>query len=274
MPNKINDIQLVNFLNKIFDRYGYDFRNYAKASITRRINYFMAKEGIEEISELTSRIIECRKLFKRLLFTISVTVTEMFRDPDVYTILKKKIIPYLKTYPRIKIWNAGCATGQEAYSIAILLYEAGLYDITQIYGTDINEKSLDIARNGIYSNEDIKISTSNYIKHGGQSSFSDYYYTQFGNSIISKKIKKNITFIKHSLSQGRSFNLFNLILCRNVLIYFNRELQTKVIDLIDGSLMPNGFLCIGTSESLEYVDKHKKFHGLDHNFNIYQKIKA
>jgi len=271
MTSTIKDLQLDVLLNEIFNRYGYDFRDYARASITRRINNFMAKDRIKDIDELTRRVIADKETFQGLLHNISVTVTEMFRDPAVYKFLRKKIIPYLSTYPDIKIWVAGCATGQEVYSIAILLHEAGLYDKTQIYATDINEQSLQIARDGIYSNDDIKISTANYLKSGGKSSLSDYYYTKYNSSIITKELKKNITFIKHNLVQNRSFNSFNFIMCRNVLIYFSKDLQIRIIDLFCSSLVPNGFLCLGTKESLDFIDRKKCFKTIDRKSKVYKK---
>ena len=273
MISTTKDIQLDVLLNEIFNRYGYDFRDYARASIVRRINNFMARDGIKDIDELTRRIIADKETFKSLLHNISVTVTEMFRDPAVYKFLRKKIVPYLSTYPEIKVWVAGCATGQEAYSAAILLYEAGLYKKTQIYATDINEQSLQIARDGIYSNDDIKTSTSNYLKSGGKSSLSDYYYTKYNNSIITKELKTNITFIKHDLVQNRSFNSFNFIMCRNVLIYFSKDLQARVKNLFTSSLVVNGFLCLGTKESLDFIDKEKCFQTTDKKLKVFQKRK-
>ncbi len=273
MSSIINNLHIDALLSEIFNRYGYDFREYAKASLTRRIHNFMAKERINDIDELTRKIITEKETFEDLLNNISVTVTEMFRDPNVYELLRTKIIPYLNTYPKIRIWLAGCATGQEAYSIAILFYEAGLYDKTQIYATDINEKSLQFARNGIYSNDDIKKSTANYQKSGGLNSLSDYYHTKYDNSIFSKKLKKNITFIKHNLVQNRSFNMFNLIICRNVLIYFNKDLQSKILELFSDSLIPNGFLCLGTKESIDFIDKDKFFKTIDRKTKIYKKTK-
>ena len=267
----VKDSQLDILFNEIFNRYGYDFRDYARASITRRIKNFMAKEKIKDIDELTQRIIADKEIFQNLLHNISVTVTEMFRDPAVYKLLRKKIIPYLSTYPDIKIWVAGCATGQEAYSIAILLYEAGLYEKTEIYATDINEQSLQTARDGIYSNDDIKVSTANYLKSGGRNSLSDYYYTKYNNSIITKELKKNITFIKHNLVQNRSFNSFNLIICRNVFIYFSKKLQARVKDLFCSSLVVNGFLCLGTKESLDFIDRGKSFKTVDRKLKVYKK---
>ena len=271
MTSAIKDSQIDILLNEIFNRYGYDFRDYAKASITRRINNFITKEKIENLDELTRKIIDSGEVFQNLFYNLLVTVTEMFRDPGVYKLLREKVIPYLNTYPNIKIWVAGCATGLEAYSIAILLYEAGVYEKTRIYASDINEHSLQIARDGIYSNDDIKISTANYLKSGGLSSLSDYYHTRYNESIFSKKLKKNITFIKHSLVQNRPFNSFNFIMCRNVLIYFTKDLQTRVIDLFSSCLVPNGFLCLGTKESIDFIDRKKYFKALDEKLKVYKK---
>ena len=271
MPSDIEGSQIDELLNLIFERYGYDFRGYARASITRRINNFILTEKFVDVDELIEGITSSSELFQKLLYNLLVTVTEMFRDPAVYKFLREKIIPYLNTYPDIKIWVAGCATGLEVYSIAILFYEAGVYGKTRIYATDINDHSLQIGRDGIYSNDEIKISTANYLKSGGLSSLSDYYHTRYNESIISRKLKKNITFIKHNLVQNRPFNSFNFIMCRNVLIYFTKDLQTRVIDLFSSCLVPNGFLCLGAKESIDFIDREKCFNAVDKKLKVYKK---
>ncbi len=264
------EIEIDLLITAIFKKYGYDFSEYSKVSFRRRIENYVIKESIVSIGELIHMILNSEHEMKKLIHSISVTVTEMFRDPNVYKKLRLSVIPYLKTYPQINIWAAGCATGQEVYSLAILLEEENVNNY-HIYATDINEKSLKIARDGIYSNEDIKISTLNYQKSGGQLEFSDYYHTKYNSSIFNKKLRKNITFINHNLVCDQKFNHFHLILCRNVLIYFQKNLQKNVINLFNDSLLYNGFLCLGTKESLMFSDESNSFIEFAKSEKIYKK---
>ncbi len=236
----------------IAKRYGYDFRNYSPASFKRRIQNFVNQSGLQRISDLIPRLLHDPTFFSSLLHSISVTVTEMFRDPQVYRVLREKVIPVLKTYPSIKVWHAGCATGEEVYSSAILFAEAGLSDRVQIYATDINEETLQIAREGIYPVESIKTYTTNYQLSGGNHSFADYYHARYDAVILNQELRRNITFSSHNLVSDGSFGAMHLIFCRNVLIYFNETLQQRVLGLFVDSLAPNGFLCLGTRESLSF----------------------
>ena len=260
-------------IRAIYEKYGFDFSNYSKASFTRRIKNFVELNKISSIGELIHQVINDENLFHKLVEAISVTVTEMFRDPQVYVDIKEKIIPYLRTFPTLNIWHAGCATGQEVYSLAILLHEENLLDKVQIYATDINKNSLEIAKAGIYSNEDIKRSISNYLSFHGKNSFSDYYRTRYDNSIFAKYLKENITFLEHNLTTDEDFNQMHLVLCRNVLIYFNTELQKRVIKLFSKSLIKNGFLCLGLKESLMLLDTENEFTAISQQNKIFQKIK-
>jgi chemotaxis protein methyltransferase CheR len=210
--------------------------------------------------------------FEEFIRELSVTVTEMFRDPTFYKSLREKIIKRLATYPVIKIWIAGCATGEEVYSMAILLKEEGLLQRSIIYATDINQRSLQIAKDGIYPLASMKDYTTNYIRSGGTRPFSEYYLANYGSAIMDKSLRQNIVFSQHNLSLDRSFNEFQLILCRNVLIYFNQNLQDTVINLFHESLCTFGFLSLGNKESLLFTSKKSDFEEIDRKEKIFMKI--
>jgi chemotaxis protein methyltransferase CheR len=222
--------------------YGYDFTDYAETSLIRRVEHFMRIRKIDSLDNLTEIILHNEKLFEEFVQEISVTVTELFRDPSFYKSLCKNVFQRLSTYPFIKIWIAGCATGEEVYSIAIMLREEKLLERSVIYATDINQKSIHIAKQGIYHIEKMKEYTANYHKAGGERSFSEYYQAKYNAVLFDKSLKKNIVFSPHNLAVDKSFNEFQLIICRNVLIYFNRQLQNKVFNLFYESLCPFGFL--------------------------------
>jgi chemotaxis protein methyltransferase CheR len=251
--------------------YGYDFTDYAEASIIRRVNHFMTARKVETLDDLARMILKDDKLFEELVQEISVTVTEVFRDPAFYKSLRDNVVKRLATYPFIKIWIAGCATGEEVYSIAILLQEEDLLNRSVIYATDINQKSLQIAKEGIYTIDDMKLYTSNYQKAGGKKSFSEYYKAKYNSVLFDKSLKQNIVFSPHNLAVDRSFNEFQLIICRNVLIYFNQQLQNKAINLFYDSLCPFGFLGLGSKESLLFSDKRKHFEDIDRKEKIFMK---
>ncbi|MEI6054762.1 MAG: protein-glutamate O-methyltransferase CheR [Lentisphaerota bacterium] len=267
------DIEYDLLLEAIRVKFNNDFSQYAKASLTRRIQNFLIKESIPHLGELTHRLLESEDYFIKFKNAVSVTVTEMFRDPEVFKSIRENVFPYLATYPEINIWHAGCATGQEVYSLAIMLKEEGIYDKTNIYATDMNNESLDIAREGIYTNEMIKSATINFQKTNPQKPFSDYYHSKYGKSIINPDIRKNVTFIEHNLVNGKVFYKFNFIICRNVMIYFTRELQSKILNLLSSSLITNGFLCLGTKESIDFIDTSRSFSMIDNKSKIYQKCK-
>ena len=256
------NIELQLLLQAIYLKYGYDFRNYAKASIKRRIHHRMVKEGFDSISAMQHKLLYDISFFETLLMDLSINVTEMFRDPSFYLVLRQKIIPILKSYPFLKIWHAGCSTGEEVYSMAILLKEEGLYERTQIYATDMNEVALKQARDGIFAISRLKQYTVNYQRAGGRESFSDYYAAHYDHVAVDKKLKENILFSDHNLATDGVFGEMNLIMCRNVLIYFNRELQNRAIALFKESLCHGGFLCLGSKESVrlsEYSDMFEDF---------------
>lgn len=268
---EVEEIEIDLLLEALFRRYGYDFRHYAKASITRRIRHLLEKSGRSRISEMIPELLYDKSFFEKIVYDFSITVTEMFRDPGFYRAIREKVIPYLKTYPFIKIWHAGCATGEEVYSIAIVLKEEGLYDRATIFATDFNNAALAKGKEGIYSLENIKQYTLNYQDAGGTSSFSEYYHAQYDSVIMDQSLKKNITFANHNLVTDNTFSEMHLILCRNVLIYFNKTLQDRVLRLFHDSLIHGGFLCLGTKESRRFSDVTGDYKRIDNKQKIYQK---
>jgi len=267
----VEDLELELLLNGIFRRYGYDFRHYSQASIRRRVKHFLAKSGQEHITDITARMLHDQEFFKQLLEDFSVTVTEMFRDPDVYAALRRDVVPFLRTYPFLKIWHAGCASGEEVYSLAILLKEEGLYDRATIYATDFNETVLARAKQGIYPIGEVKKYIDNYRKAGGSGSLTDYFDAHYEAVIMSQALKKNITFARHNLVSDQVFGEMNLILCRNVLIYFDKTLQGRVLGLFDDSLVRGGFLCLGKKESLQFSEIYTHYEEVDKRMQIYRK---
>ena len=269
----------MNFDNKEFKEllvsirfvYGYDFTDYAEASVRRRMDQFMNKNKIAALEKFGTMILNDEKLFEEFVQEVSVTVTEMFRDPAFYKSLRDNVLKRLATYPFIKVWIAGCATGEEIYSVAILLQEEDLLKRSVIYATDINQKSLQIAKDGVYAVENMKSYTTNYQKAGGTKPFSEYYNSKYNSVMFDKSLKKNIVFAAHNLAVDRSFNEFQLIICRNVLIYFNQQLQNKVINLFYESLCPFGFLGIGNKESLLFSNQRKQFEEIDRKEKIFMK---
>lgn len=261
------------FLESVRFVYGYDFTEYAEASVIRRIRTFMENNKISSLKDLGKMVLKNEGDFEHFIQEITVNVTEMFRDPNFYKSLRKNVINRLATYPFIKVWIAGCSTGEEVYSMAILLREEGLLERTVIYATDINQEALQKARDGISSINNMKSYTENYLKAGGKNSFSDYYKAKYNSVLWDKSLRQNIVFSVHNLAMDKSFNEFQLILCRNVLIYFNQALQSKVITLFYESLCPFGFLCLGNKESLLFADKRSCFEEIDKKEKIFMKTK-
>jgi chemotaxis protein methyltransferase CheR len=267
----IEGIELELFLDALYQRHGYDFRHYARASVRRRVRRFLEKSGCARISEMIPRVLYDEAFSQSAVYDFSITVTEMFRDPDFYCSIRKSIVPYLQTYPFIKVWHAGCATGEEVYSLAILLQEEGLYDRATIFATDFNEAVLEKAREGIYSLKDIRQYTLNYQKAGGMRSFAEYYLAQYESAIMTPSLKSNITFASHNLVTDGVFGELHMIFCRNVLIYFDKTLQNRVLNLFADSLSLGGFLCLGSKESLQFSDVADHFKVIDERARIYQK---
>ncbi len=231
----------------------------------------MTMTGLEDISQMQSKILNDKIFAASFLQDMSITVTEMFRDPGFYKSLRENVIPVLKTYPFIKIWHAGCSTGEEAYSMAIILQEEGLYDRTLIYATDFNQQALNQAKEGIFSNSKIKEYTANYQLAGGIESFSNYYMSNYDNVIMNHSLKKNIVWANHNLVTDSVFAEVNLILCRNVLIYFDKILQNIVQKLFLNSLINGGILCLGSKESLRFTDLSEEYTELDKKQRIFKK---
>lgn len=267
----LENIEVDLLLDAILKRYGYDFRNYSAASRKRRIKHFLSKTRYSRIAELIPQLLDDKAFFETFLINFSITVTEMFRDPFFHKAIRKKIIPFLKTYPFVKIWHAGCATGEEVYSMAITLKEEGLYDRCQIYATDFIDSALAKAEEGVYPIEPIKEYTNNYQQAGGTGSFSEYYHSKYDSVIINRDLKKNITFANHNLVIDTSFGEMNLIVCRNVLIYFDKILQDHVLKLFDNSLISNGFLGLGTKESIKFSTVSENYKEVAVRERIYQK---
>ncbi len=266
-----SDLEISLLLEAIFRKYGYDFREYSQAHIRRRITNRMSISGIKNIAQMQSMVLNDDLFVSELLQDLSITVTEMFRDPIFYKSLREKVIPILKTYPFIKIWHAGCASGEEAYSMAILLQEEGLYDRTTIYATDFNQSALNSAKEGIFSNKLIKEYTANYQLSGGKESFSNYYTSHYDNVIMNQSLKKNIVWANHNLVTDSVFAEVNLLLCRNVLIYFNQNLQNKVQTLFYDSLINGGILALGSKESIQFTDYFMQYSELDPKQRIFKK---
>ncbi|MBF0318860.1 MAG: protein-glutamate O-methyltransferase CheR [Nitrospirae bacterium] len=244
------NLEVTLLLEAINAKYGYDFRSYARASIKRRIKHRMSVSGIKKITGVIERVIYDRPFFMELLGDFSISTTEMFRDPDFFQALRKTVFPAIQHLPFIKIWVAGCSTGEEVYSLAIILREEKLYDKTMIYATDYSEKSLATAKEGVYGIKPIKKYAANYIHAGGIQSFSDYFTAKTDTAVIDQSLRQNMVFSIHNLAADGVFGEMNLILCRNVLIYFNRELQDKVFGLFTESLEEGGYLCLGSKETI------------------------
>ncbi len=253
--------------------YGYDFSDYSEASLKRRILHFMQNKKYTSVASFGKLLLQNDNLFEEFIEEITVTVTEMFRDPTFFKSIREKVIKRLATYPFIKIWLAGCATGEEAYSIAILLTEEKLYNRSIIYATDINQKSLQIAKEGVYALDKMKAFTLNYQKSGGVKSFSEYYKAKYGSALFDHSLHQNILFSPHNLVADKSFNEFQMIICRNVLIYFNRSLQNNVINLFYESLCPLGILGLGSKETLLFSEKRNCFDEIDRKEKLFIKIK-
>lgn len=267
----LESAELLNMLKAVREAYGYDFTQYTESSLKRRIIFFMNSRKILTLEELSGLLLKDESVFEEFIKNLSVTVTEMFRDPPFYAALRSKVVKRLATYPFIKIWIAGCATGEEVYSIAILLKEEGLLHRSLIYATDINQHSLWLAREGIFPLELMKAYTANYVASGGSRDFQSYYTSQDGAALFARHLKDNVVFAPHNLAVDQSFNEFHLILCRNVLIYFNQKLQNKVINLFYESLCTFGILGLGNKESLLFTDKVKSFDVVDKAQKIFIK---
>lgn len=265
------NIEIKLLLEAIFLKYGYDFRNYSKAHIKRRILHRLTISDLKSISEIQNKVLNDKNFFELVLRDLSINVTEMFRDPSFYKYFREEVVPILKTYHYFKLWHAGCSTGEEVYSMAILLKEEGLIERAQIYATDFNNIVLQTAKEGIYPVNKIKEFTYNYQRSEGKNSFSDHYTAKYNSVILDKSLKKNIVFAEHNLATDSVFAEVNVVICRNVLIYFDKELQNRVFNLFEESLIKGGFLCLGSKENLRFSDSFKKFSIVSNSEKIYKK---
>jgi chemotaxis protein methyltransferase CheR len=264
-------LELELLLDGIHRRYGFDFRGYATSSLRRRVWRRAQLEGLPTITSLLDRVLHDSDVLERLLKDLSINVTEMFRDPSFHRALREKAFPVLRTYPFLRIWNAGCSTGEEAYSIAIALHEAGLLDRARIYATDMNEGALGQARTGAFSLERMQDYTENYVRAGGAHAFSEYYVARGASAIFDPELARNVVFAQHNLATDRSFNEFHLIICRNVMIYFGRELQRHVHELFLDSLVPLGLLGLGRKEAIQPPDVAARYEALEANEKLFRR---
>jgi chemotaxis protein methyltransferase CheR len=259
------------FLEGLYLKYGYDFRHYSEASFDRRLGAILQNEKCENLLQLLEKVLKDRENFRRVLSQLTIRTTEFFRDPLFFKALREKICPVLATYPSLQIWVAGCSTGEELYSLAILLKEEKLYDKTTLFATDISPVSIQKSREGIYDNRVIQDFTRQYIASGGQNPPSNYYTSNYGCAIFDSQLRDNVVFSEHNLATDGRFAECHLILCRNVLIYFNQDLQNRVFKLFEDSLVEKGFLGIGSKEDLRFSNSHASFQIIDEKQHCYQK---
>ncbi|MEO5967749.1 MAG: protein-glutamate O-methyltransferase CheR [Ferruginibacter sp.] len=267
----IDDSDIDILIYEVLETSGYDFSNYSRASFKRRVGRLLDLDKFKSLEHLRHVIKTDKKYLQRFVEEITVNVTEMFRDPEFYNTLRNKILPQLATKPFIRIWHAGCSTGEEVYSMAILLKEANILDKSLIYATDINPGVLLAAKKGIYPLKNMKLNSENYIECCGKEDFSSFYTAQYDRAIINDSLKKKIIFSTHNLVSDRSFNEFQIILCRNVLIYFDKTLQNKVLKVFDQSLENLGFLALGSKETLRFSNIMENYIQID-NQKIWKKI--
>jgi chemotaxis protein methyltransferase CheR len=254
-------------------RFGYDFRGYSRASLMRRIRHAVQREGVPTVSALQDRVLHDPNAMARFVERIAVHTTSMFRDADVYQALRRDIIPLLRTYPFIRVWHAGCSSGEEVYSLAIVLQEEGLYDRCRLYATDFSDSVIERARRGIFTLPAIRDHTIAYQKAGGRGDFSDYYETDGHHAVIRQPLRRNVIFSQHNLVCDGAFNEFHLILCRNVMIYFDPSLRERVHGLLYGSLSKFGILSLGKKESLHFTPFEDRFEELGEDLKIYRRVR-
>ena len=271
--NIISDEEIEIITALVYQTYGYDFSDYSLSSYKRRINRVMINYRIPSFAELKYKLLNDSVFFNTFLEEVTVNVTEMFRDAAFYKALRKEVIPQLASYPMIRIWHAGCSTGEEVYSMAISLKEAGLLDRSLLYATDINQQVLEKAASAKFPLDMMKEYSENYINSGGLFDFSDYYVAKYGKAMFHDEFRSRMVFSPHNLVLDQSFNEFNLILCRNVLIYFNRDLQDRVIKLFSDSLSPLGYMALGSNESIDFTSSAMDFEVVNKQQKIWKKKK-
>jgi chemotaxis protein methyltransferase CheR len=270
---ELEALELQLLLEAIYRCYGFDFREYARASLKRRVWRRIYAEGLTTVSGLIERVLHDPLVMERLLLDLSINVTAMYRDPSFYLTFRKQVVPLLRTWPFTRIWVAGCSTGEEVYSLAILLEEEGLYDKTRIYATDINSVVLEQAKAGVFPIDKMQEYTQNYIKAGGARAFSTYYVAKYEGAMFDSSLMRNVVFAQHNLVSDRSFNEFHAILCRNVMIYFDRTLQNHVHELFHQSLAKFGILALGHKESIRFSPHENGYEALASSERIYRRVK-
>ena len=272
LVNSLQDIELDLLLEGLYRAHGFDFRDYSRGSIKRRVLELMRAEQLATVSEFQNKVLHDAACLERFLLGLSVHATSMFRDPSFYLTFRKKVVPLLRTYPTVQIWVAGCSSGEEVYSLAILLHEEGRYPRCRIYATDISQTILRRARAGIFPLAAMREYTANYHQAGGVHEFSDYYTAQYDSVILSASLKHNLVFSEHNLATDGSFNEFQVILCRNVMIYFNKELQARVHNLLYDSLSIFGVFGLGNKESLKFTPRAEFYEHLSGKDKLYRKV--
>jgi chemotaxis protein methyltransferase CheR len=271
-PDEVEALEVQLLLEGVFRRYGFDFRDYAYPSIRRRVWNQVLAEGVRGISELQEKLLHEPACMERFLLAVTVNVTAMFRDPTFYRAFRAKVVPHLRDHPFLRIWHVGCSTGEEVYSMAILLREEGLYPKCRIYATDMNAEVLSRAKAGIFPLALLQEYTANYLKAGGTGCLSEYYTAKYGNVIFQRSLSENLVFAQHNLVTDSSFNEFHVILCRNVLIYFNEALTARVHRLLYESLATSGFLGLGNRESVKLTPHAANYEEFDGPERIYRKV--
>ncbi len=270
LPPAVEDIEVELLLEGVYRQHGYDFRDYAMSSVRRRVRHLVVEEGLATVSGLQEKVLHDPASLQRFLLTLSVNVTSMFRDPSFYRALRERVVPLLRTYPKVRVWHAGCATGEEAYSLAIVLEEEGLYDRCHIFATDMNEAVLKRAAAGEVPLRGMRENTANYLQSGGRRSFATFYKASGDQAVLNPALRRNMVFAQHNLVTDGTFNEFNVILCRNVLIYFNRSLQERVHRLLYQSLVRFGFLALGAKETVHFSAHEASYEDLGER--IYRKV--
>ena len=268
---ELQDSEIESLLERVAEVYGYDFRDYSEASIRRRISQWLSDSGFASFAEAREQVLRDPAVFELFLRGITVNVSEMFRDPFVFSSIRAQVVQHLQTYPFVKIWHAGCASGEEAYSMAILLEEEGLKGRFRIYATDINQGVLQKAQQGIFSLDEMKLFTRNYQRSGGKNSFSDYYTARYDHAMLMPSLKEHIVFASHNLAFDGDFGEMQMVFCRNVLIYFKQPLKNRALNLFSSILAEGGFLCLGTKESLEGRAIEPHFEEISPRTRIYRK---
>ncbi|MES2889125.1 MAG: protein-glutamate O-methyltransferase CheR [Pseudomonadota bacterium] len=272
MPSTTFDIELRLLVDAIYLKYHFDFRGYAVASLKRRLTAAMSRFGCTTLSRLQDRVLHDPAAFHNLLDYLTVQVSEMFRDPDHFRALRQEVMPLLRTYPSLKVWVAGCSSGEEVYSLAILLHEEGLLERTLIYATDINPHALQQAEEGVYDLDRVAAFTLNHQRSGAPTSLSNYYSAAYGRAVFDKSLRRHIVFSDHSLATDGVFAEVQLVSCRNVLIYFDRALQDRALGLFKDTLCRKGFLSLGSKESLRFSAQAEAFSDFVRDERIFQKI--